>query len=93
MTACCAGCNCMDCGIEDAESVGMLVPREHWLMIHPEDGGILCANCMVKRAKKLPRAINITGLITFAEDYDVEPSVYQIVKQVGQSFAFKREKS
>ena len=60
----------MDCGIEDAEMVGMIIPRSQWLAIHPDDGGILCANCMVARAKKLPNEICITGIITFADDYD-----------------------
>jgi hypothetical protein len=39
-------------------------------MIHPDDGGVLCPNCMVERASKLPHVINITGRIMFAKNFD-----------------------
>jgi hypothetical protein len=48
-----------------------VLPTEQWLMIHPEgEGGILCANCIVKRASKLPGAIILKARIVFAGDYD-----------------------
>lgn len=47
--------NCEDCGILYSElGLDLVLPDEQWLMIHPEGmGGILCANCIMKRAEKL----------------------------------------
>lgn len=60
---------CMDCQKPSAP-MDFVIPRIQWLLIHPEDDGYLCANCMVLRANKLPGVINITGVITFADDYE-----------------------
>lgn len=64
--------HCLDCGCDYAATMALslLIPRDQWLLIHPEDGGVLCANCMLRRAEKLPGAINITGRITFACEYE-----------------------
>lgn len=61
----------MDCGADYDEvmALDMLIPRKQWLEINPDDGGLLCANCLIRRASKLPHVINITGRITFAEEY------------------------
>lgn len=63
---------CMGCGLPYAGPawLDLVIPREQWLLIHPDDGGILCANCLIARASKLPHVINITGRITFGSDYD-----------------------
>jgi hypothetical protein len=62
---------CLDCGCDYAAVMpcSLNLPREQWLLIHPDGGGVLCANCMIRRAEKLPHATNITGRITFAGDY------------------------
>lgn len=61
---------CLDCKIDyDLVPMSLNIPREQWLLIHPDDGGVLCANCMIIRASKLPHVINITGNITFGSDY------------------------
>lgn len=64
--------DCMDCGLPYAGPawLDLVIPREQWLLIHPDDGGILCANCLIARASKLPHVINITGRITFGSDFD-----------------------
>ncbi|HEY8079390.1 MAG TPA: hypothetical protein VIF62_34905 [Labilithrix sp.] len=62
-------------------AMDLVLPREHWLLIHPQDGGVLCANCMIRRASKLPTAINITGLITFADNYHGVLTPYDEVKR------------
>jgi hypothetical protein len=41
------------------------LPDGQWEMIHPDDGGVLCANCIVQRASKLPNAIAIRAYIEF----------------------------
>ena len=59
-----------------------LIPRAQWLLIHPEDGGVLCANCMLRRVSKLDGAINITGRITFAREYeDGKPTPYEQISR------------
>jgi len=55
---------CMDCGLP-YEIFGMdaVMPRAQWLEINPDDGGLLCANCMVKRASKVKGATCIHFII------------------------------
>lgn len=61
---------CLDCGGDYAELMAcdLVIPREQWLAINPDDGGVLCANCMIRRASRLLGAINITGRITTGDD-------------------------
>lgn len=61
---------CLDCSNPYAETMAMslLLPRDQWLLVNPDDGGVLCANCIIRRASALPGAINVTGRITFAAD-------------------------
>jgi len=62
---------CLDCGTDydAAMALSLLIPKAQWLAIHPADAGVLCANCMLRRASKLPGVINITGRITFSAEY------------------------
>lgn len=46
-----APCACRDCGLP-YEQFGLDVsaPQQQWNLIHPEgEGGLLCANCIVRR--------------------------------------------
>ena len=75
---------CLDCGCDYAATMALslLIPREQWLLIHPEDGGVLCANCILRRAEKLPGAINITGRITFGYEYEGSgPTPYDLASR------------
>ena len=56
---------CLDCGLPYRElGLDLVLPDEQWLMIHPEgEGGILCANCMMKRAEKLKGATVVLAKI------------------------------
>lgn len=47
--------DCEDCGLSYQEfGVDTTLPNVQWLAIHPESAeGILCANCIVKRASYL----------------------------------------
>ena len=69
---------CMDCGLDYEHDfpLDVVLTKEQWLLIHPQDGGVLCGNCIVKRAAKLPHVINLTATIKFASDFDdvAEPS-------------------
>ena len=65
--------DCMDCGLAyGSAGFDLVLPREHWLLIHPDDGGVLCANCVVARAQKLPGGINIMGRVVFGATYEAE---------------------
>ena len=50
---------CQDCGLPYSDfGHDTVLPDEQWLMINPEGhAGILCANCMVRRAAKLDRFV------------------------------------
>ena len=55
---------CMDCGLPYGNfGMDTIMPRAQWLEINPDDGGILCANCMVKRASKVKGATCIHFII------------------------------
>lgn len=45
---------CMDCDHPYGQDgwCDVIIPRETWLIIHPDDGGVLCFRCMTKRLEK-----------------------------------------
>ena len=48
---------CLDCGLPYEQfPMDVILPRAQWLEIHPDDGGLLCASCIVTRASQVPRA-------------------------------------
>lgn len=69
---------CYDCGLPYQNfGLDLLVPRSQWLEIinldpplHPEDpnndGGLLCASCIVKRAGRLGGSSAVHAVIEFA---------------------------
>jgi hypothetical protein len=58
--------NCMDCGIDYGEfGMDTLMSNEQWRMIHPDDWGLLCASCIVKRASKLPDVLWVEARLVF----------------------------
>ena len=62
---------CFDCGMAYGESdwVDTVLPNEQWDMIFPEHDGLLCANCIIKRASKLTGIIIAKTTLIFASDY------------------------
>ena len=56
---------CKDCDLPYIEfGLDTTLTNEQWLMIHPEgEGGLLCANCIARRAEKLDGAIAIRAII------------------------------
>ena len=58
---------CLDCGLAyDDFPLDLLLPRSQWLEIHPTDGGVLCAACVVARAAKVPGATAVHAVIEIA---------------------------
>lgn len=57
----CPTCNvvvvlrCLDCALPYSEfPLDVNLPRSQWLLICPDDRGVLCAACIVKRAARVP---------------------------------------
>ena len=64
---------CLDCGLDYSDfPMDVILPRAQWLEIHPADGGLLCAACIVKRAAKVPRATCIHAIIEIAPTRQTE---------------------
>ena len=62
--------SCMDCQLPYEDFLlDTTLPHNQWSLIHDSEGGLLCANCMVKRASKIPGAIACRMVI------DIRPSV------------------
>lgn len=51
---------CKDCDLPYQKfGIDTNLPDNQWLAIHPEGrGGLLCANCIAKRASRLPGIIS-----------------------------------
>lgn len=67
---------CMDCGLPYASfGIDTTLPDDQWLMINRKGGfnGLLCANCMVRRASKLPGIIAARMTLEFAEKKETNP--------------------
>ena len=62
---------CLDCGkpYEDFK-MDMVLPHSQWRLIHPDERGVLCANCIVNRASKIKGAIVIHAIIEFVPTID-----------------------
>jgi hypothetical protein len=58
---------CFDCGKPYGEfNMDMVLPHGQWKLIAPIDGdGLLCAQCIINRASKLPGAIVVHAIIEF----------------------------
>jgi len=45
--------NCLDCGLPYNEmGLDLVLPDQQWKILFPEQSGVLCANCICKRAAK-----------------------------------------
>jgi hypothetical protein len=45
---------CLDCGLSyDEFGLDTHLPRGQWLAIHPSERGVICANCIMRRAAQL----------------------------------------
>jgi hypothetical protein len=73
---------CLDCGKRYAEfPLDVVLPRSQWLAIHPADGGVLCAACIVKRAAKVPGATVVHAVI------EIAPQSIQFLKTLDKAEA------
>lgn len=63
---------CFDCGMPygTEDWVDIVLPNEQWDMIFPEHDGLLCPNCIMKRASKIKGVVILKTKFVFSEDYD-----------------------
>jgi hypothetical protein len=58
---------CLDCGLPyDQFGLDTHLSRWQWLMIHPDEGGVLCANCIITRAGRIRGAVLVHLVIEIA---------------------------
>ena len=63
---------CIDCGMEYADmGLDLVLPDQQWKIICPEDG-ILCANCICKRASK----VDGTVVLAWIDNMDYELALF-----------------
>jgi len=62
---------CFDCGMAYGEDdwIDTVLPNEQWETIFPKGNGLLCANCIIKRASKLDEIVIAKMTLIFASDY------------------------
>ena len=63
--------DCADCGMEYGTDdwLDTVLTLDQWKLIGGEQAGILCANCIVKRASRLAEVVNLSCRITFRSDF------------------------
>ena len=90
---------CDDCGMLYGEDdwVDTVMPHFQWKIISPENG-ILCANCIVKRASKLENIRILKTELIFSDDdnFDLRTLKEKIIdykKLTGYDNATQREKN
>lgn len=61
---------CMDCPKPYSEfGLDLHVPRAQWLAINPNEGGVLCAQCIVNRLAKLPGVTVVHAIAEISPHY------------------------
>lgn len=59
---------CLDCGLDYSQmGLDLVLPDQQWKVVCPE-GGILCANCICKRADKVWG----TAILAWVDNMDYE---------------------
>lgn len=55
---------CLDCERPYSEfGMDVHLPRSQWLAIHPDEGGVLCAQCIVNRVSQKMDGATVIHLI------------------------------
>lgn len=69
--------DCADCGLEYGTDdwLDTVLTLEQWKLIGGEQAGILCANCIIRRASRLPNVVNLSGRITFRKDFESDGDI------------------
>lgn len=79
--------NCLDCGGPNTQRMSMIFAREDWLKIHPKDAGVLCANCIIRRAEKLPDIFCVQARLLPRKKLDDPNNTTSPYKLPGDAFA------
>lgn len=60
---------CKDCGeLYSDMGVDITFPEEQWKLIFPEESGLLCASCIMKRVEKIKNSIAVRAIIDFGNN-------------------------
>jgi hypothetical protein len=58
---------CLDCGLPYTDfPLDVVLPRAQWLAIHPQEHGVLCAACIVKRAARVHNCTVVHAILEVA---------------------------
>lgn len=58
---------CLDCRLPyELFPLDVILPRPQWLDIHPDENGLLCAACIVKRASRVPGVTCVRAILEIA---------------------------
>lgn len=61
---------CLDCNKSYSTfGLDIIFERSEWLKIHPDENGVICANCIAVRAGKLKDVICIKAILDMRENY------------------------
>ena len=72
---------CLDCGKSYSDfGMDVVLPRRQWLTIHPDNHGLLCAQCIVNRVSKIPEATVIHAVVEIRPIYTAADMVKQFNK-------------
>lgn len=56
--------NCHDCGLSYSKfGLDFVLPDQQWKVIFPEQNGLLCANCICRRAANNSAATVVLGWV------------------------------
>lgn len=73
---------CHDCGAVYAGlGADLVLPDQQWKAIFPEDGGILCANCICQRAVK----VGGSAVLAWIDNLDYERARQQFIRKESTS--------
>jgi hypothetical protein len=72
---------CVDCHRPYPHGLDMVLTKKQWLMVHPDDGGVLCPSCIVNRASNLPGAISIFAHILTSDNFEPVEGVPETMLQ------------
>lgn len=68
---------CLDCGTSygGGDWLDVTLPNNQWSLIHPSQDGVLCANCIVRRAARLPYPpVAVRAVLDFEPFVDISQS-------------------
>lgn len=71
---------CIDCGLPYSEmGLDLVLPDQQWKRLFPEETGVLCANCICRRAAKLGGTVVLAWIDRMDYEKQIEKNPYPMV--------------